>query len=84
MTMKTTLRTAMIVFSSVTSSAYAGDAQSKATGFACIPGEQLYPRAAAPAQRTATMQNGAVAHTYSLRSHSGTWLFQPDHNTRGK
>ena len=77
------LRAAIMVFSSVTSSAYAGDAQSKATGFASIPGEQLCPRAAAPAQGTVAIQKGAMAQTYSPRSHSGTWLFLPDHDTRG-
>jgi hypothetical protein len=64
-----------MVFSIGTSSAYAGDGQSEATGFTSIRGEQPYPQAAAPAQGTVVNQNGAMAHTYSTRSHSSTWLF---------
>jgi hypothetical protein len=77
MTMKTMLRAAMMVFSIGTSSAHAGDGQSKATRFTSIPGEQLYPLPAAPAEGTVDIQNGGMARAYSTRSHSSTWLFAP-------
>jgi hypothetical protein len=66
-----------MVLSIGASSAYAGDRQSEATGFTSIPGEQPDPRGTAPARETVANQNGAIAHTYSTRSHSGTWLFRP-------
>lgn len=78
--MKAMLRTAIMAFSIGTSSAYAGDGQSVATGLTSIRGEQPYPCAAAPAQGTVAIQNGAMAHAYSTGSHSSTWLFLPAQN----
>ena len=79
--MKTTFRAAITGFSIGTSSAYTRDGRSEATGFTLIRGEQPYPRAAAPVQGTVAVQNGAMAHTYSIRSHSSTWLFLPALNS---
>jgi hypothetical protein len=81
-TMKTTLRAAIMVLGIGSGVAYAdnGDGCAATTLFTSIPGEQPSLTAAAPGRVATASLNGTVTRGYVTTSRRSTWVFPPAQN----
>jgi hypothetical protein len=85
-TMKTTLRAAIMVLGIGSGVAYAdnGDGCAATTLFTSIPGEQSTPPASTPWQAAIMIPNGTAARVHVTISRHSTSLFSPASDSGGR